>query len=96
MIVDPAANSIVNLCERTGEPQAEAKYVIVVPVDDSSAAGPEGCETWNTYNAYRGDTVFPAFHLKYTDDPADFETFRQAQADGGPAALLGELIAGPD
>ena len=94
--LDPTANSLVNLCERTGAPQAEAKYVIVVPVEDSSAAGPEGCETWNTYNAYRGDIIFPAFHLKYTDDPADFEAFRRANADGGPAALLGVLIAGPD
>ena len=94
--LDPTANSIVNLCERTGAPQAEARFVIVVPTEDASATGPEGCETWNTYNDYRGDIVLPAFHLKYTDDPADFEAFRQAHADGGPAALLGELIAGPD
>jgi hypothetical protein len=94
--LDPTANSIVNLCKRIGTPQAEAKYVIVVPADDASAAGPEGCETWSTYNGYRGDIVLPAFYLKYTDDPADFGAFRKAQADGGPAALLAELIAGPD
>jgi len=93
--LDPTANSIVNLCERTGAPQTEAKYVIVVPTEDASATDPDGCETWNTYNDYRGDVVLSAFHLKYTDDPADFETFRQAHADGGPAAMLGELIAGP-
>jgi hypothetical protein len=94
--LDPTANSIVNLCERIDTPQAEAKYVIAVPADDASAAGPEGCETWSTYNGYRGDIVLPAFYLKYTDDPADFGAFQQAQADGGPAALLAELIAGPD
>jgi hypothetical protein len=94
--LDPTANSTVNLCERVGGPQAEATYVIVLPVDEPSTAGPEGSETWNTYSAYRGDTVFPTFHLKYTDDPAEFEAFRQAHIDGGPAALLAVLLAGPD
>lgn len=94
--LDPAAHSLVGLCERTGKPEAEARYVILTPEDDPSAQGPEDSETWRTYDAYRGDAVFPGFHLTYTDDPADFETIRQARADGGPAALLAELIAGPD
>ena len=94
--LDPAANSHVNLCERTGEPQPEATYVIVLPMSDTDESGPPGSETWQTYDAYRGDIVFPAFHLKYTDDPGDFEAVKQAHAEDGPAALLGVLIAGPD
>tara|TARA_Y100001934_G_scaffold280396_1_gene386990 strand:- start:113 stop:703 length:591 start_codon:yes stop_codon:yes gene_type:complete len=94
--LDPTANSIVNLYERVGEPQTEATYVIVTPADSPSTPGPEGSETWNTYNAYRGDVVFPAFHLKYADDPGDFETVKSAHAAGGPAAILAVLLAGPD
>lgn len=94
--LDPTSNSHVNLCERTNDPQPEATYVIVVPAADSATAGPPGSETWRTYDTYRGDLVFPAFHLKYTDDPGDFDTVKQSHADGGPAALLGILLAGPD
>lgn len=94
--LDPIANSLVNLCERVGEPQTEAAYVIVLPVDCASLPGPEGSETWNTYNAYRGDRVFPAFHLKYTDNPHDFQAIKSAHLAGGPAAILGVLLAGPD
>ena len=67
-----------------------------MPAADASEAGPEGSETWSTYETYRGKQVFPAFHLKYTNDPADFESFRLAHADGGPAALLAVLLAAPD
>ena len=94
--LDPTANSHVNLCKRVGDPQAEAGSLIVVPAADASEAGPEGSETWSTYETYRGEQVFPAFHLKYTNDPADFESFRLAHADGGPAALLAVLLAAPD
>ncbi len=94
--LDPASNSHVNLCERVGEPRAEARYVVVVPAADAARPGPEGSETWSTYETWRGARVFPAFHLKYTDDPADFEAFRRARGGGGPAAFLAVLLAAPD
>lgn len=94
--LDPVANSVVNLCERVSEPQTEAAYVIVLPLDNASQPGPKGSETWDTYDAYRGNLVFPAFHLKYIDDPKDFEAIKSAHAMGGPIALLGVLLAGPD
>jgi hypothetical protein len=89
-------NIPVNLCGRLGEPQAEAKLVILVPAKQTIPTQLPGHETWSVYGTIRGDVVFPAFHLKFADDPAEFDKTKEAQAGGGPAALLGLLLAGPD
>ena len=93
--LDPTANSHVNQCERVSEPQAEATHVILVPANGLSRAELPGHETWSVYQRFRGDVVFQDFHLRFTDDPTEFEKAKKAKASGGPAALHGVRLAAP-